>query len=176
MFGKKIENLRKRRNILICNTPVRAEKIVASPLYTEYKIFDENLAPVERGKGSNLINRPVYVGFTILEFAELLMHQFHYNHIKTCKEKAQLLFTDTDSLTYHIATPNIHEDMNKNQHSFDTSNYPHDHPLFSIANKKVTGNFKDELNGRYIFEILGSKAKMYSIISEDGEKRRQRGF
>ena len=155
MFGKTIENLRKRRNTLICNTPVRAEKIVASPLYTEYKIFDENLAPVERGKGSNLINRPVYVGFTILEFAELLMHQFHYNHIKTCsKDKAQLLFTDTDSLTYHITTPNIHEHMNKDNHSFDTSDYLHDHPLFSIANKKVTGNFKDELNGGIFLSFL----------------------
>ena len=176
VFGKMIENLRKRRNIELCNKPVRAEKIVASPLYTDYKIFDENLAAVERVKGSILMNRPVYVGFTILELAKLLMYQFHYNHIKeTYKDKAQLLFTDTDSLTYHITTPNIYEDMKKDQHLFDTSDYPQDHPLFSIVNKKVIGKFKDELNGRYIFEFVGLKAKMYSIKSEDGEKKTAKG-
>ena len=82
VFGKTIENLRKRKNIELCNTSVPAEKIFASPLYTNYKIFNENLAAVERVKSRVLMNRPVYVGFTILELAKVHMYKFHYEYIK----------------------------------------------------------------------------------------------
>ena len=144
--------------------PVRAEEIVASPLYTDYKIFDENLAAVEQMKGSILMNCPVYVGFRILELAKVLMYQFHNNHVKkTYKDKTQLLFMDTNFLTYHITTSNIYEDIKQDQYLFDTSDYSQDHPLYSIDNKKVIGKFKDELNEQYIFELIGLKAKMYSI-------------
>ena len=177
VFGKTIENLRKRRNIELCNSSIRAEKIVASPLYTDYKIFDENLAAVERVKSSILMNRPVYVGFTVLELAKVLMYSFHYNYMKkTYQNKAQLLFTDTDSLTYHITTPDIYKDMENNIHHFDTSDYPQNDPLYSTVNKKVIGKFKDELNGRFIYEFVGLKAKMYSIRSQDGEKKTLKGI
>ena len=176
VFGKTIENLRKQRNIEFCNTTIRAEKIVASPLYTDYKIFNENLAAVERVKSTILMNRPVYVGFTILELAKLLMYEFHYNHIKQIyQNKAQLLFTDTDSLTYHITTPDVYQDMKDHLHHFDTSDYDSDHKAYSTDNKKVLGKFKDELNGRFIFEFVGLKAKMYSMRSQDGVEKKLKG-
>ena len=77
-----IENLHKRRNIELCNTSIRAEKIVAPPLFTDYKILNENLAAMEWVKSSILMNHPVYVGFTILELTKVLMYNFHYNYIK----------------------------------------------------------------------------------------------
>ena len=69
------------------------------------------------------------------------MYDFHYNRVmkKYGPDKAKLLFTDTDSLTYHITTEDVYQDMQKDQELYDTSNYPKEHFLFSNSNKKVIG-------------------------------------
>ena len=70
------------------------------------------------------LNRPIYVGFTILDVSKTLMYDIHYNYItKTYGQCAKLLFTDTDSLCYNISTENIYEDMMRDIHLFDTSEY-----------------------------------------------------
>ena len=57
-------------------------------------------------------NKPVYVGQAILDLSKTLMFDFHYNFIqKKYKHKAELLFTDTDSLMYHIKTDNFYKDI-----------------------------------------------------------------
>ena len=70
-------------------------------------------------------------------------------------EKAKLLFTDTDSLTSQIKTDDLYQDMLEDQDLFDTSNYPREHPLYSSANQKVIGEFKDETGGLPIVEWVG---------------------
>ena len=60
---------------------------------------------------------------------------------------AKLLFTDTDSLTYLITTPDVYKDMVEALDRFDTSDYPRSHPCYSTQNKKVVLKFKDEANG-----------------------------
>jgi hypothetical protein len=94
------------------------------------------------------LNRPIYVGFTILDVSKTLMYDIHYNYIKkTYGQCAKLLFTDTDSLCYNISTENIYEDMMRDIHLFDTSEYDPEHPLYSTENKKVLGKMKDETHG-----------------------------
>lgn len=65
--------------------------------------------------------------------------------------------------------------MKKHQDEFDFSDYPKHHPLHSEKNKKTISKFKDEMNGKTIFEFVGLKAEMYSVHSEDGEKKRGKG-
>ena len=72
------------------------------------------------------------------------MYDFHYNFIKTKYSKAKLLFTDTDSLCYHIKTNDVYIDMYRNAEKFDTSDCPTEHFLHSDKNKKVLGKMKDE--------------------------------
>ncbi len=68
-----------------------------------FKIFSEKLAAIELRKIKAVIDKPFYVGFTVLELSKLHMYRFHYDYIrKEFQNKAELLFTDTDSLMYQI--------------------------------------------------------------------------
>ena len=68
------------------------------------------------------------------------MYDLHYNYIKKkYGPNAHLLFTDTDCLCYNISTENIYEDMMRDKHLFDTSEYDPEHPLYSTENKKSWG-------------------------------------
>ena len=78
-----------------------------------------------------------------------------------------MLFTDTDCLRYNISTENIYEDIMRDKHLFDTSEYDQEHPLYSTENNKVLGKMKDETHGIAMQEFVGLKSKMYSMIYEE---------
>ena len=171
-----MENVRKHKDIQIITSIRRAKMMVSQPTFQAFSIFSKDLVGVQRLKKSICLNRPIYVGFAILELSKLHMYKFHYEHIKAqYAERAQLLFTDTDSLTYHITTEDVYSDMKMHQHIYDTSDYPKDHPLYSEVNKKKIGLFKDELNSNPIYEFIGLRSKMYSILSSEGEKKTAKG-
>ena len=67
-----------------------------------------------------MLNKPMYVGFTVIELSKYLMYDFHYNFIKK-KFDADLLFTNTDSLTYEIKSKDVYEKFLKYKHLFDFS-------------------------------------------------------
>ena len=90
------------------------------------------------------------------------MCDFHYNFIKKIFD-AELLFTDTGSLTYEIKSENVYEKFFKWKDLFDFSNYSKDSKVFDEANKKVIGKMQDEFRGVIVTEFVGSKLKMYSI-------------
>lgn len=98
------------------------------------------------------------------------MYDFHYKYIKkNYGEKAMLLFTDTDSLTYEIEANDVYRDFWIDKDKFDNSDYPEGSPYFDKTNKKVIGKFKDEAAGVPICEFVGLRSKMYSYI-KDNEK------
>ena len=70
-----------------------------------------------------MLSKPIYVGFTVLDLSKWKMYDFHYNFIKK-NFNAELLFTDTDSLTYEIKSEDVYEELFKHKHLFDFSNYP----------------------------------------------------
>ena len=112
---------------------------------------------------------PIYVGFSILDLSQLLVYEFHYKYIKS-KYRANVLFTDTDSLVYEIETEDVYEDFYKDKNLFDCSDYPLYSKFFDPANKKVLGKMKDVFKGKIISEFIGLKSKMYSLIAVDSEK------
>ena len=82
-----------------------AQKLATKTNYDSCTIFDENLIAVHMKKTNLYFNKPGYVGMSILDLTKFLMHDFHYNSIKTTYgDNAKLLFTDTDSLAYEIKT------------------------------------------------------------------------
>src|SRR5277367_2090140 len=107
------------------------------------------------------------------------MYDFHYNFIMTHVPSARLMMTDTDS-TLYIMNQDPQELMRQHPEVFDMSSYPIDHPLYSTANTKVPGKFKDELNGRELMSMVGLRSKMYAftyLVTEliVGEETRAKG-
>ena len=121
-----------------------------------------------------MLNRPIYIGLCVLDLGKHLMYDFYYNNVKTnYGNNADFLYTDTDSLLLEIKTPNVYDDMQKNIEDYDTSDYPQDHPLYSIKNKKVLGKMKDKVAGQVIAEFIGLRPKMYSILESKGTEHRR---
>jgi len=100
------------------------------------------------------------------------MYDFWYNHIKAeYGNKANLLYTDTDSLLFQVETEDVYENMKTNAIQYDLySDYLTDHPNHSIENKKVVGKFKDEC---CITEFVGLRPKMYSILGVNEDNIRK---
>jgi hypothetical protein len=99
------------------------------------------------------------------------MADFHYNfmykHIDI--KNINLLFTDTDSLCYHIRKFDIFELMKNNKSYFDLSNYDKSNELYDKTNNKVIGKFKNE-SPTQIKEFIGLRSKLYSFMV-DGEQK-----
>ena len=170
VFGKTMENIRKRVDVRLVTDEKKLLKLTSKPTYVSCKIFNENLVAVHKIKETITLNRPAYVGMSILDLSKTLMYDFHYKYIKkNYGEKAMLLFTDTDSLTYEIEANDVYRDFWIDKDKFDNSDYPEGSPYFDKTNKKVIGKFKDEAAGVPICEFVGLRSKMYSCI-KDNEK------
>ena len=176
VFGKTMENLRKRVNIELVTNEKRLNKLSAKPTYVSSKIFNENLVAVHTKKEKLLLDKPSYVGMCILDLSKTHMYDFHYNYIKKKYPDSQLLFTDTDSLFYHIKTEkDIYEEFWVDRELFDNSDYPKSSKFFFNENKKVIGKFKDETAGKPILEFVGLKSKMYSYKIGEEEHKKAKG-
>ena len=171
VFGKTMENLRRRVNVKLVRSHEedKLRRLIASPSFARANIFGDDLAAVQVHKSRLVLNRPVYVGMSILDLSKTLMYDFYYNQMKgQYGGRCQLLYTDTDSLLLEIESEDIYGDMAKRAELYDTSDYPREHPLHSTANK-VLGKMTDECAGRPIAEYVGLRPKMYSILEANGE-------
>ena len=146
VYGKTMENLRKRINVRLVNNEKDFLKYTSKPTHITHKIFDKNYAAIHEIKPVLTLNKPIYVGFTVLELSKWLMYDFHYNFIKKHFD-AELLFTDTDSLTYEIKSEDVYEEFFKHKHLFDFSNFSKDSKFYNGQNKMVIGKMKVEHKG-----------------------------
>ena len=121
------------------------------------------------------LNKPIYIGFCILELSKFLMYQLHYDYVLKTFDNVKLLFTDTDSLLYEIKDGNVYEQCFKDKELFDFSGFSKDSIYFDDSNKKKLGKMKDEFSGNKTNEGVGLKSKMYSLISNDWEMNKSKG-
>ena len=177
VFGKTMENIRNRVNVKLVDAGEQFKKLAAKPNYNSRKIFNENLVSVHMKKTSLTMNKPVYLGMSILDLSKIIMFDFHYKYIKPkYRNHAKLLFTDTDSFLYEIQTEDFYKDISGDvKNRFDTSDYPEGHPsgIPTGINKKVLGMFKDEAAGKNIKEFVGLRAKLYSYKMEEGKENKR---
>jgi hypothetical protein len=124
------------------------------------------------------LNKPIYLGMSILDISKTLMYDFHYNYIKPkYGENAKLLFTDTDSMCYEIKTEDFFKDISNDVHEkFDTSNLGKIHPsgIPTGVNKKVSGIMKLGTGSKQIEEFVGLRSKLYAYkMAEDGDEEKK---
>ena len=116
------------------------------------------------------MNKPVYLGLSILEISKTLIYEFWYDYIKPkYQENLKLCYMDIDNLIIHVKTYVFYEDIaNYVEKRFDTSNYKVNRPLPTGKNKKVVGLMKDNLGGKIMTEFVAVRSKTYSYLMKDG--------
>lgn len=177
VYGKTMENVRNRINFVLVTSEEQALNILNTRV--RHTVFNENCVGVHLLKKECKLFKPIFIGQTVLDESKLVMCDFHYNFmLKNFKrENIDVLFTDTDSLCYHIKNQNPYEVIKNNKGLFDLSAYPKNNELYDATNKKVIGKFKDEsVDGEmnYITEFIGLRSKLYSYETEFGEKEHNR--
>ena len=164
VFGKPMENVRKHRDIKLVTSDKKRNKLVSEPNYHAIKWFSQNLVAIEMRKTKVKMNKPIYVGMTIIDISKTLMYEFWYGYLKPkYGDKIKLCYMDTDSLIPLIKTKDFYEDIaNDVEKRFDTSNYEVDRPLPMGKNKKIIGLMKDERGGKIMIEFVALRPESYA--------------
>ena len=96
VFGKTMENVGKHRYIKLVPTVRRRNYLVSERNYHTTKFFSENLLATEMRKNEILMNKPVYLGPSILKLSKALVYELWYDYVKLkFSEKAKLCYMDT---------------------------------------------------------------------------------
>ena len=175
VYGKTMENMRKRVKMTVVKNSQDFIKYTSRPTCVNWKVFENNLAAIHEKKISLTLNKPIYVGFTVLEISKWKMYNFRYNFMIR-KFNIRLFFTDTDSLCYELHEKNLYKKMYKYKELFDLSNFHVSSKYYCSNNKKVVGKMKREHGGKSIVKFVGRKSKMYSILdASNNEKSTNKG-
>ena len=172
VFGKTMENVRKHRDIKLVTTNKKRSKLVSEPNYHTMNCISENLSIIEMNKTRVKMNKPIYLGLSILDISKILMYEFWYDYMKPKYDNdVKLCYMDMDSFVMNIKTEDFYKDIaNDVDKRFDTSNYEVNRPLPTGKNKKVIGLMKDELGGKIITEFITLRPKTYTYLTDDGKE------
>jgi hypothetical protein len=183
LFGKTMENVRKRVDYRLVNTAEKLEKLAAKPTFLEQTIFNENLVLVQMRKTKVVLNKPVYIGQCVLDNSKLVMYELWYNKLLPLIQQHQtaelrLLGGDTDSFFLHLRNADAEQWLLPklcDMQLLDTSNYPTDHRLYTTARKAKLGCIKDESDGVANFtEWILLRPKLYSFAAANPAKAKRR--
>ena len=122
VYGKTMENLRKRIKIRVVKISKGFIKYTLRSTCVNWKVFENNLTAIHEKKISLTLNKPIYVGFTVLQTSKWKIYNFHYNFMIR-KFNTRLLFADTDSLCYELHEKNPYKKMYEYKELFDLSNF-----------------------------------------------------
>ena len=169
VFGKTMENIRKHRDIKLVTTDKKRSKLVLEPNYHTVNLISEDLSITEMKKTKVKMNKPIYLGLSILEISKILMYEFWYDYMKPkYNDNVKLCYMDTDSFVMSIKTNEFYKDISDDvECKFDTSNYEVKRPLLMGKNKKVIGLMKDELGVEIITEFIFLRPKTYSYLTDN---------
>ena len=171
VFGKTMENIRKHRDIKLVTTDKKRSKLVSEPNYHTINLISEDLSIIEMKKTKVKMNKPIYLGLSILEISKTLMYEFWHDYMKPkYANNVKLCYMDTDSFIISIKTNDFYKDISNDvENRFDTSNYEVNtsetsasarKPLPTGKNKKIIGLMKDELGGKIITEFVTLRPKL----------------
>ena len=175
VFGKTMENVIKHKDIKLVTTNKKRSKLVSEPNYHTMNLISENLSITEMSKIKVKMNKPIYLGLSILVISKILMYEFWYDYMKPkYNDNVKLCYMDTDGFIMDIKTEDFYKDIaNDVEERFDTSNYEGNRLFPTGKNKKVIGLMKDELGGGIIREFIALRPKTYSYLTDDCKENKK---
>ena len=184
VFGKTIENDRRKVNVKLLSDEKKIMKRIASPFFAKADvIIPDQLVAIRMRKKKILLSKPIFLGFAILEISKYIMFNFHYKIAKAAFPSIQVMYTDTDSLIYYLNFPK-ETFIKELQEHIDLSAVPNLAKSLNLdpnKNKMIPGKFKIETNEKNpddIIRVFIAKApKMYEIIYDSNyTKLKTKGF
>ena len=183
-FGKFLENVRNRLGDIelikkddIKKIINRQSKLTFNGIQKSYENYDSYTFK----QNQVVMDKAIYVGFSILELSKLHMYETYYDTLQPYfgQENLQLHYIDTDGMILSMKTENIIKDLKNLEDIFDFSNLDESHELFSNKNKKVVGKFKNECTKNIWideFVCLRSKAFSFKCKNNDEKKNKIKGI
>ena len=180
-YGKTMENVRNRLKIKFIKKDDDKEiikqqsKLIFNGIHKSY----ENCDSYTFKQNEVLMDKPLYLGFSVLELSKLLMYETYYDKLQPYfrQENIQLHYMDTDSFVLSVNTKDIIKDLKNLEDIFDFSKLDKNIELFSNKNKKVIGKFKIETPKNFwIDEFVCLRSKMYAFKCGDDSKNKLKGI
>ncbi|XP_075162933.1 uncharacterized protein LOC142235565 [Haematobia irritans] len=187
VYGKTMENVDKRKDVKLVKYWERtyrnrlgARDLIAKPNFNSLVQFSDETLAIQLNKVKAYYDKPIFMGFAILEASKWFMYDFYYNFlVSKFQRDVSLLYIDTDSFILEFRGRDFYKELSVTdiKERFDTSNYPINNRYnIPLVNKKVVGMMKDENCGRIMTEFVGLRPKMYAIkIEGDKEVKKAKG-
>ena len=155
----------------ICTTAEKLRQLVSRPSFQAVRVFDTNLAAVQLFRDKVKLNKPIAVGFSVLDLSKLRMYEFWYDFLMVAfaNAKLSLLMSDTDSFLMHMETDDdVKAVLYQNREKFDFSKLSEGHPLKDDTNGHVPGKMKIQLPNEDCMESVVLSSKCYSVLTDRG--------
>ena len=182
LFGKSMENQRKKIKYQLCNTAEHLTILAARPDFRETIRYNDNLVGVLLSKDLIKLNKPIFIGQAVLDLSKLIMYKLRYEQFPRYETELggsiKIVGGDTDSFFLSLINMSSNDLLTamKRDNLLDSSNYPNNHPLFSNTNKAKLGCIKDEAGGTTFKEWVFLRPKCYSLLTiKNKEMKRAKG-
>ena len=143
VFGKTMEDKRKHLDFEIVSDERRFMKCVNNPSFKRSHIINENLVGVEKQKPKLKLDKPIFIGMSILDLSKQHMYKLYYDVMKPkYGDNIRMVYTDTDSFVFHTKTDDIYQDLKDINDETDFSGYDKNHKCYAATNKKMLGNLR----------------------------------
>ena len=138
-----MEDKRKHLDFEIVSDERRFMKCVNNPSFKHSHIINENLVGVEKQKPKLKLDKPIFIGMSILDLSKQHMYKFYYDVMKpTYGDNIRMVYTDTDSFVFHTKTDDIYQDFKEINDEMDFSGYDKNQKCYDATNKKVLGKLR----------------------------------
>ena len=172
LYRKTVENMFKRRKVRLVNCSEKLLKFANKPTFQRVELLGPKIAAVELKNHTVKLDKPIFIGFTVLELGKKVMYQFLYLFLPKIFGTwytVHPLYSDTDSFLLKIvanneSAPTPNDIYRVNSKYFDFSNFPTTHPLYHTRNLRKKVFFKMEYGSKELTEFVGLKSKQYSIL------------
>ena len=169
VYGKTMENMRKRMKIRIVNNQRDCIKYSSRPTFINSIIYGINLIAINEKKFKIKFNKPIYVGFSVLEEIKLIMYKYWYGFLKKVCPDVELIYMDTDSFIFDEES-NFDDIRLNNKEYCDLSDYPKNNKMHDLSNKKTPGIMKNEKPLNRIKQVYALKSKSYNILMDNNQE------